>query len=568
MTLRRTQVVIALMPSGVRGATISAGGDVVRADRIPLAPGAFENAWLQGLRPLDEALRILRESLGVQPGARAMIAYSSPTLLADVFASPASGQTAVRAAELSLRQNIAGEVGEWDTQTSAWASGDAPNGAQQHLLTAADRRSAIDAMGAWLRRAKMTPIGCVPMKLAVADAAFRATGRIVPESGDASAPVMYVGEHTTMLLRSSGKGLDFVRAIDIGYALLIEAMARGAAGAGIAMPSGAHASRLLFAHGIPKKGQTLDPALGLRAEAVLPLLQSAVQRFGVEARQTLRFALPEGEMHRTSIRLMGPGATIRGFASALTAYLDVPVDATDEDRANTDIEDPLGDLADAISMRHVIGAFVPTCHREETGAARSRVATLCGAALAIATLGVGYWTTAQAERVLLAREAEQTPAVKSLNDRAHAAAMDHTLAADMSRVAKDLNEVLGRRPVWAQALAGVSTVTGSTITLAEITGSYPPEQKGNAVLTLRGMASPNKEAHSSDELAAFVERIAKQPQVISAGLTSTRALHDGAGLERTQFVVAVTLRSNPVLVPDVGAVAVVSDASSDTGRAR
>lgn len=568
MTLRRTQVVIALLPSGVRGATIAAGGEIVRADRIPLPTGAFETAWLQGLRPLDEPLRMLRESLGVQPGARTIIAYSSPSLLADIFVSPTVGPNAVRAAELSLRQNIAGDAAEWETQTATWASGEAAAGAQQHLLTAADRRSAIDAMGAWLRRANMTPVGCVPIKLAVADAALRASGRVTSDSSDSKAPVMYLGEHTSVLLRSSGSGLEFVRAIDIGYALLAEAVARGAAGAGVTLPSGAHASRLLFAHGIPKKGQTIDPALGLRAEAVLPLLQSAVQRFGVEARQTLRFALPEGELHRTSIRLMGPGATIRGLASALTAYLDVPVDAVDEARGDTDLEDPLGDLADAISMRQVIGAFVPACQREQTGAKQTRVATLCGAAMAIAMLGAGYWATLKAEHALLAQESEQAPAVEAMNARAQAAALDGELSAEMSRVAKDLNEALGKRPIWAQTLASLSTLTGGSITLAEITGGYPPEQRGNAVLTLRGMASPGADTHSSDELAAFVERIADQKQVINAGLTSTRAMHDGAGVERTQFVVAVTLKSSPVMIPDVGVVTAVSDASADAGRTR
>lgn len=568
MTLRRTQVVIALLPSGLRGATIAAGGEVVRADRIPLQPGAFDAAWQQGLRPLDEALRMLRESLGIQPGARTVIAYSSPSLLADVFASPTSGQTAVRAAELSLRQNIAGDSDEWETKTAMWAGGEGADGAQQHLLTAADRRAAIDAMGAWLRRAKMTPIGCVPIKLAVADAALRATGRVVPDSGDANAPVMYVGEHTTILLRASAKGLDFVRAIDIGYALLAEAMARGATGAGVTLPSGTHASRLLFAHGIPRKGETIDPGLGLRAEAVLPLLQSAVQRFGVEARQTLRFALPEGELHRTSIRLMGPGSTIRGLATALTAYLDVPVDTVGDERIDTDLEDPLGDLADAIAMRQVISAFIPACQREETGARRGRVATLCGGALAVAMLGVGYWGTVEAEQMLNAREAEQAPAVRSMSERADAAARSNALSREMSRVARDLDESLGKRPIWAQALASLSTVTGGTITLAEIAGGYPPEQKGNAVLTIRGTASPGKETSSSDELADFVRRISGQAQVVNAGLTSTRALHDGAGVERTQFVVAVTLRSNPVMVPEVGVVATVSDASSNPGSTR
>jgi len=84
--------------------------------------------------------------------------------------------------------------------------------------------------------------------------------------------------------------------------------------------------------------------------------------------------------------------------------------------------------------------------------------------------------------------------------------------------------------------------------------------------TIRGTAAPGKETHSADELAAFVERLAAQKHVVNAGLTSTRALHDGAGVERTQFVVAVTLRSNPVMVRDVGVVAAVSDASADAGR--
>lgn len=558
MTLRRPQVVIALMPSGLRGATVAAGGEVIRADRIPLAPGLFENAWQQGLRPLDESLRMLRESLGVQPGARTLAAYTSPSLLADVFASPTSGQTAVRAAELSLRQNIAGDPGEWTTHTAMWATGGGGGGQHQHLLTAADRCSMVDAMGSWLRRAKMTPIGCIPLKLAVADAALQASGSVSNNSGDADAPVMYVGEHTTVLLRVGANGLDFVRAIDIGYALLIEAIARGAASAGVTLPSGTHASRLLFANGIPRKGETIDPALGLRAEAVLPLLQSAVQRFGVEARQTLRFALAEGELLRTSIRLLGPGSTIRGLASALTAYLDVPVDASTEDRANTDLEDPLGDLADAIAMRPVMQPFIPACQREEMGARRGRLATLCGGAAAIAMMGAGYWSTLKAEHLLLAREAQQAPAVRAMDQRADAAGKSEALTSEMSRVARDLDDALGRRPLWAQSLAALSNITGSSITLAEITGGYPPEQRGNAVLTLRGVASPGPESQSADELAGFVDRLSKQPNVLNAGLTSTRATQDPGGVERTQFVVAVTLRSDPVMVRDVGVVASVS----------
>ena len=568
MTLSRAQVVIALMPSGLRGATIATGGEVIRADRVPLAPGAWEAAWQQNLRPLDEPMRRLCETLGVQAGARAIVAYTGPSLLADVFASPTKGETALRAATLSLRQNFSNDDEEWETIASPWVAGPGGEGAHEHLLTAAERRASIDEMGAWVRRAGMSPLGCVPIKLAVADAALRSCREVSSSSGDVDAPVMYVGEHTTVLLRQNAKGLDFVRAIDIGYALLIEAISRGATGAGIQLPTQLYPSRILFGNGIPKKGETLDPALGLRAEAVLPLLQSAIQRFGVEARQTLRFALADGELHRTSIRLVGPGASIRGLAAALTAYLDVPVDATGGDRGDADIEDPLGDLADAIAMRDVIPPFISSCRREELGARRGRIATLCGGALALGIIALSYMGAMKKQETLAAREREQVPAVQALDERIDAAAKGEKLEDEMSRVARDLNDALGKRASWAGALASVSRLTGGTIFLAEITGAYPPEQSGNAVLTLRGTASPGQSSHSTDELAAFVERVSREQRVLNAGLTSTRAVQDASGVERTQFVVAVTLKSGPVMIPEVGVVTAVDVSEGGVGSMR
>ncbi len=577
----KTPVVIALLPSGLRAATIAAGGEVIRSNRIAFPPGFFDTVWTDGFRVLDQPLRELIASLGITQGTRVTLSYVGSKLLADAFASPARGTTALHAGTLALRETISGKAEGWtmrvcpwienpanlrdqlkvasqlavdqtDTATASQFTGEARVIAS-HIFASAEQQATIDAIGMWLRRSGLVPVAIVPSKLAVMDAALQAAlAASQRHSGTSVLPVLYLGEHAMVLIGVTQQRVEFVRAIDIGYSLLVEAMIRGATASGVVLPNLEHASKLLFACGIPKRGDMLDPSITFRADAFLPLMQAVVQRFCVETRQTLRFTIPESELHRVSIVLTGPGARIRGLDNVLTSHLDMPVDVGDKSLQTSDVEEPLGDMADLLRMRSRFTPFLPQCEQHARGNRRARVATLCGGALGLSAVLFGIFGSNQSRATVDRIETEQLPKVVELQEQAASSIEADTLALDLSRVAAEINEDLGMRPAWASKLRALSFASGEHIAILEILGGYSNEQAKSAVITIRGMASTNPASITDDQLSAFINRLAVLPGVASARLTSTRVLRDGSNVERTQFVIALALQTTPPLIDGVG----------------
>lgn len=79
-------------------------------------------------------------------------------------------------------------------------------------------------------------------------------------------------------------------------------------------------------HGCGVPGFDTEICEGVRGVEALRVMQPALQRLGVELKQSIRFQLEQSEQFRVKLRLVGPGAGVRGLLGVLCEQLEVDKD--------------------------------------------------------------------------------------------------------------------------------------------------------------------------------------------------------------------------------------------------
>ncbi|CAG1008078.1 hypothetical protein PHYC_03516 [Phycisphaerales bacterium] len=546
-------ILIGLSSTSLRVARMSAGRPT-HVERVPLDPADWAESWQKGLRPLEQALSGALAAAGVRPGARTRVVYNAPETVVDFCTVPVTGRPALQAARLMLRETLSDasiRLTALDVLAEDRAvGGESPEPSRTHVLLAAESASHAETLGAWIARAGLQVESLVPARAVVAHAALAAC-RGLPADG--ARAVVWLDDHSTILVARCNDRIQFIRSIDLGYASLAESVVRGSAAAGKPMDRSA-AYRSLFTLGTPRRGQVIDPATGLKGEHLLPFMQSVLQRYLVETKQTLRFGLPESELARVNVHLTGPGANIPGVGEMFAGDLDWAVTRPDvaptEDLEHPTFNDVAGELTHASGRAVARAALLPpteTARRADRGLARS---VAVGAVLALTLVGVMY---AQARRkidVIEQRFAALEPrsaAVRAERDlRDHAA----SLAAELTGATRDTLAGLPPRPDWKAVLADLSHLTGAQVELAELSAVSGKDATAPSVLTVRGIAWPGEAFRQSDDaLAAFLDRLSKSPLVQSARIVSTRS-ERADGREVKQFTITAQVQTLPTSIPE------------------
>lgn len=552
---KREETILGISPAGLRLATVR-GKHITRLERVMLDPAENEANWSNELRPLDEPLANLCRELKLARGSRATIIYHAPTVACELVSvsASASAAAAMQAAVLSLREGLAGEASEWLTACRVIHTDPPESGepAKTHALAVADRRSTSETIAAFAERAGLIVRKQIPAKAALLGAAVN---EVLQGAAGDKMTVVAMSDQVTIISSAQKRSLIFARSVDFGYAQLLEAIMRGSGAGGTEGTIEREAAcRVLFSVGIPKRGQILDSLTGLKSEAVLPGMQSAIQRYVVETRQTLRFMLAEGELARASIHLSGPGAMIPGIAGVLTGQLDLPIERIDN-RADPEgptvgAEDQRGDLATlAEGDEHLMAIAPPSASRRRDRKRRS--AALClGAAAAALVIAGDVVLNLNAAASLSTTHAVLAPKVEEMSARQRRIAEAATVAATVAAAEDVVLGAIGNRPDWLASLGALTRLAGDSIRLVDVNGSFPPEAGFRPVLVLKGIATPvggvPVSGTSGDPLAQYIERLSKYPLVRSAQLVSTRSEESD---DVKNFVVAVTLRSLPPAIP-------------------
>ncbi len=551
---RREETILSLSPTSIRLAVVR-GSTIVRLDKAVLEAGQSEEAWGKELRPLDERLSLLVRTLEVPRGSRVTVLYHAPTTVCEIISVAAAPAAALQAARLSIGESIAGEAAQWILGCEVLHTDPTSAGSvnKTHVTAVAERRDTAEIVTAFCERAGLVVRRQIPGKAAVIDRAVR---EAVAQSREAKATTLWMSDQSTVICSADRGGLLFARCVEFGYSQLADAILRGVSCVKGAATTGRDwAYGVLFGIGIPQRDQVLDASTGLKAEAVLPGMQSVLQRYVVETRQTLRFMLAEGELARASIGLTGPGAMIPGIAGVLTGQLDLPVSrlgaGPEPESPSVGTEDPRGELAllsEGIERMLAIEAPSRSQRRHQ---AQLRIALRCGAAAACCLIAGDVLLSLRAKGEVDAREAEIAPMVEEI------AAAERTIE-ETQRMAGVVNTAealvlgtFGDRTDWHAALGELTRMSDESIRLIDVSGSYPAESKRQPVLVLKGVATTpvtGEGSSSGDALARYIDRLSASPIVQSAQLVSTRSERSD---EVKSFVVSVNLRAVRAAVPEV-----------------
>ena len=311
----RGEVLVELSP-GLACLSVVESGRVGEALSARVAVRAGEG-FAAGLASLRDPLEKLVVQAGVA-GWSARVMYSSPDAAVGVFSCPKrAGRTAAQqAATLALGDSASLDLSQQPhAMLTLLTDSNAVEGtAQVHTLGIASNDAELSELeklivGVNLRFAGATPAAGVGMLSAVGQAQRAASKR----GSEGVAIVLHLGNHDATIVGVSGDRLRFVRQAPIGVESLVEALARESISDvnGTAHKLDRDAARMIvMKHGIPVGGQGVEIAPGVMSTAVLPVLQSTLQRLVVDAKQSSRFGLTEEERSRATLSLGGVGAAI------------------------------------------------------------------------------------------------------------------------------------------------------------------------------------------------------------------------------------------------------------------
>ncbi|MDX2133020.1 MAG: hypothetical protein SFY69_13305 [Planctomycetota bacterium] len=553
--LQRQNILIGLTPTAMRVGVVN-GSRLSRLDRIPLDPGLWAEHWEKGLRPLDAPLRGLLGAMDVRGGASCRVVYAAPETFVDVGAVPLRGAAALQAATLALRETIR-DPSRWLTLTESLHEERADGRVRSQMLLAAETHDTAESISGWVSRAGLDIVGILPSRAVLIRAALDA-GAELPTTG--AQGLVWLDEHATVLAAWVGGRLEFVRCVDLGFAQLAEAFIRASAESAAVMDREA-ARRLLASVGIPHRGQTVELGSTLHADAVLPLMQSVLQRLLVEIKQTLRFGIPEQEAPRASVWVNGPGAGIPGLFEFLSGQMDWPLarlHGEGEPRDDASCLHTEGDLEAAVRLGGRRCMLVPHNEHVRRMDRRLRGLTYAGAAASLGLVALLYVESdharARVESQIAALEprAQAIRHVRELRERARA------LSVELGGATHAAEQTLAAAPGWLAVLGELSRLSGGSVELAELNTS-PGKDTPGMLLLLRGTAWPQAGRSGDDAVSSFLDRLSRSPMVESARIVSTRSEIVG-GTEVRQFQIAAQVRTTPTLPPAPMVAAIAEDA--------
>lgn len=538
--LTRRDIAIALTPAAIRGA-VMVGGRIEKSERIRLDNTRWQEAWKEGLRPLDSALSALVQKLGAGPGSLVRLAYVGPRTRVDVCTVPARGQAALNAACLTATSNwpeSRDALRAMDVLLEEPATKEQP--ARSHVLVMLEDVGSVNVLHAWIARAGLRCTEIAPSQgLAVRGALkmARGSGSSSPEA------IVWIGEDVVGIVARAAGRVEVIRAVDLGFAPLVDAVMHAGAVAGRAIGP-EEASRLLCTAGVPYRGQTMDAEGTLPGSAVLPLMQSVIQRLVVETKQTLRFALGEADAVRASVVLGGPGASIPGLGETLASQLDRPVALQSESNARGTDAIELGPLPDLLEMKRGTSLVPPVeyARRRQRGLL---MCSACGLFLAAGLVSADALRTSREVGRLTAEMAALKPQLDDMEARATRRQQSSMLAGQLASLSKTASQLAGERAGWAAALGALSRAPLAGIELDDVSGSGGRDGS-EAELVIHGRVE-NPAAEGGDVLGALLAEFTRSPLVDSArvGSTRTEMTEDG---KVQRFSLIVKLRTLPSAV--------------------
>jgi hypothetical protein len=328
---------------------------------------------------------------------------------------------------------------------------------------ASDTDESVSRLTDAFLNAGLAGIDAVPMETAL-------TASTVDHALNASAKgrsivSVHFGQTRSVIIAAHDQRLLLARPVDFGTDRLIEALSHSIAPGEAPSDGESIAQTLLFQHGLPTPGQTIDiGSHRLAAADILPAIQPVLQRMLVEIRQSVRFGL--SDLSETPIVLLcGSGANIPRLSEAFSAELGFECIAD-----QTVHSAQLSDLTHAEqAMRNGLRVRLIPRREAATGSVRSlRNALYAGSAAAL-VLGAGHTA------LVMQQEDQLRPQVDALRAQAQPAShesLDPAATANRVRAVRAtieaIDTTLGERADISTLLQELCVLTAETAILTDI----------------------------------------------------------------------------------------------------
>lgn len=536
LTLQNSRVLIELAPTRLEIAVMNGGAVAQHFHADVTMPSELE-PWLAAVAGLH-AMAKEAVSAWKLKGVSAHVVYAAPSSVAVVHACPlAAGQgAAILASTLTLGESAGFDLKTNPTDAQVLARD--PDGAggeggpSFHCLAIADREVVLAAIGdlckaCGLQLERAVPIDAATLSLAVTQA--------LEDAGGGSAAInLHMSERSSAVVGVEKGRILFARHVSIGTDTLAAALT----GEGkLTTPEGgvlrftqAQAAELLLRTGIPGRTELVDALTGIRGDALLPLLQPAIQRLVVEIRQSIRFGLSEGARKTARFAVSGLGSRVPRLGAVIGEQINLAV--TERAAPAAQVEGAKGVSAAFIGdgARSLRVNLLPAAARVGVAMKRVKRGVLVGAVVALGVLGMDYLS---ATRELSAARSSLVELQRQADELRPLVAIDKQVQSAQAAVASARQRMRERVPAasqWHTVLAVLGQQTPAAVRLSEVNLAL---SDGKPTARLQGRTYVTPGIDSNAAIKSLIDNLGGVPLVRQARLGTTQRLQAFNGIAQS-----------------------------------
>ncbi|MCH8985672.1 MAG: hypothetical protein IIB04_03550 [Acidobacteria bacterium] len=547
----RKRILIEISPHRFDAAIVCGGQVIARCDASSHFTADAES--LDSLLDRAKPKLVAFASSHSLKGAKATVLYSSSSASFGVFSCPVSTgmSKALDAAALALEEAADFPLADNPHSTTRLCtdtrqpSPDRPGSQMIHVFGLAESDAVAAQICQWvhdcgLRVQVIMPARAVSM-LAAVEAAMTPASQY-------TRIVLHMSDDNTVLAAARNGSLRFVRTIGADASAFVNALTgdiktSGAAGSTVRLTR-SQAAALLFREGIPQSGREVDPAMGISANDVLPLLQPILQRCVIETKQSIRFGLTLDERDNALFAVTGVGARIPGLAELIARQTSIELDdgMSHDDGTGSSLESYAA-LTDPPS------GIVSVSVRSHRRSRRLQIALAMGLCAGMLFLGtdaamthVKIKNSQLASQALEHRLASTRPVQQASQRLIHSEAL-------LARTDRTFAHVTRGRAQWDAVLALFSMTASENVTFSRI---HMSQDAGRPTCSLSGEIRADSEQDARNEFASLIAALSNTPIVEHCSIASTVKDRTNPGVQRFELRLALreSIRSTIVLALD------------------
>lgn len=503
-------------------------GKVLQSESIALDPSMWSEHWQGGLMRLDLPLRQLLSRFSFRRKGTVTLLYQSPTLTKQIYTFNLSGSHARDASRSKIREG----VGFTDPVSVCQLGSENASGQSSTMLAYSDREETLRSLYAWLNRCGVRVSSMIPHAIV---SIVCAADRAMEMSEDSV--LFYFDSDISIIAHAQNGQLRLIRPADIGYQKLADSYHQVLGENRSQQEQKPDTQELmsvssgcLFKYGIPFQPTEFE-GVELRS-TVLPCMAPALQRIGIDVKQTIRFGI-EGGADLKNLYVSGPGAAIPCISKAVGEHLELHVQPV----AGFEQYEPskFGGVGTtelhAINASGMANGLLPSVAQDEKTRKRLGRALLAGSAVALLAMGAEYTIASlnigQTEHQMLS-DAPRLNQVNTFdNDRSEV----HQIASMIHDISGMVTNKSKRIAQWDALLSEIGKHTGDGVRIQELRGEHGDEEP---YLLINGYAVAEEGNAPGQVLDHFVNQLERLECVGSVKLGATSRIEVSSPLQAAQ----------------------------------